>query len=205
MAMSLMQVLDVEVETLDSLFGIDAARMPASARDFHDQAADFRLAWAVAADWPAPINLLRERNRRQIKTVLTRAAVAAGVVTGVAVAWQVQRSAWWQSTTPRPRPAPSQAASPVRRPARPLAAAPVQRPPTVPPVAQPPVARVSVPARPSTAAAVRMPSPAPVALPPTSSPSAATSSTAGGRQSLLAGSGSCAARGRDRAGEAAAC
>ena len=29
--------------------------------------------------------------------------------------------------------------------------------------------------------------------------------TAGGRQSLLAGSGSCAALGRDRAGEAAAC
>ena len=79
MAVGLMEALDVEVETLDSLFGIDTARLPESAHEFREHAAELRLAFAAAADWPAPVNLLRERNRRRTKTILTRAAVAAGV------------------------------------------------------------------------------------------------------------------------------
>jgi hypothetical protein len=92
MTVPLMERLDVEVETLDSLFAIDAARLPEPADEFRDRSAELRLAWAVAADWPAPINLLRERQRRRAKIVLTQAAVVAGVATGVGLAWQVQQS-----------------------------------------------------------------------------------------------------------------
>ena len=64
-----MERLDVEVEPLDSLFGIDAARLPEPADEFRERSAELRLAWAAAADWQAPINLLRERRRRSSKTV----------------------------------------------------------------------------------------------------------------------------------------
>ena len=104
MTVPLMERLDVEVETLDSLFAIDAGRLPEPADEFRERSAELRLAWAVAAEWPAPINLLRERQRRQAKIVLTRAAVVAGVATGVGLAWQVERSSWWQATSPVPNP-----------------------------------------------------------------------------------------------------
>ena len=61
MAIRLMEQLDVEVETLDSLFGIDPVHLPEPPHEFREHATDMRLAWAVAADWPAPVNLLRER------------------------------------------------------------------------------------------------------------------------------------------------
>ena len=64
MAAALMEQLDVEVEPLDSLFGIDAARLPEPADEFRERGAELRLAWAVAADWPPAINLLRARRRR---------------------------------------------------------------------------------------------------------------------------------------------
>jgi hypothetical protein len=54
-------LLDVEVEPLDSLFGIDAARLPEPADEFRERGAEVRLAWAAAADWPPAINLLRAR------------------------------------------------------------------------------------------------------------------------------------------------
>ena len=96
MAVGLMEALDVEVETLDSLFGIDTARLPEPADEFREHAAEYRLALAAAIDWPGPVNLLRERNRRRTNAILARAAIAAGVITGVGVAWQVQRSDWWR-------------------------------------------------------------------------------------------------------------
>ena len=92
MTLSLMERLDVEVEPLDSLFGIDDERLPEPSDDFRERVVDLRIAWAVAADWNAPIDFLRERRRRTAKTALTRAAVVAGVATGVAVAWRLQRS-----------------------------------------------------------------------------------------------------------------
>ena len=61
MTVSLMERLDVEVETLDSLFGIDAARLPEPADEFRERGAELRLAWAAAVDWPPAINLLRAR------------------------------------------------------------------------------------------------------------------------------------------------
>ena len=139
MALGLMEALDVEVETLDSLFGIDAARLPDPAHEFREHAAELRLAWAAAADWPAPVNLLRERNRRRTKAILSRAAVVAGVVTGVGVAWQVQRSAWWRAT-----PA-SQEAAQARAVIRPPAVAVAVRRPPVAPVIPPPVPLRPVP------------------------------------------------------------
>jgi hypothetical protein len=61
MTLPLMERLDVEVEPLDSLFGIDEARVPEPASQFRDRAAELRLAWAAAADWPPPLNLWRAR------------------------------------------------------------------------------------------------------------------------------------------------
>jgi hypothetical protein len=146
MAMMLMERLDVEVETLDSLFGIDTVHLPEPAQEFREHAADLRLAWAAATDWPPPVNLLRERARRVTKTMLSRAAVAAGVATGLGVAWQVQQSDWWRSA-PAPRPAT------IRTTSRSLADPPV------------PVA----PVRPAPAAVAVRPAPAP---PPQSAPAA---------------------------------
>jgi len=84
MTARLMERLDVEVEPLDSLFGIDAAQLPEPADGFRERGAELRLAWAVAADWPPPINLLRARNRQASKAMLARAAVAP-----------VWRQDWW--------------------------------------------------------------------------------------------------------------
>ena len=147
MAVMLMEQLDAEVETLDSLFAIDAARLPEPAYEFRDHSAELRLAWAAAADWPAPINLLRERQRRLTKTVLTRAAVVAGVATGVGVAWQVQRSDWWRSTSTSPLPTSPAVSNP---PAASAITAPVRRlpapSPLVPPDAPPVVRQATKPA-----------------------------------------------------------
>src|SRR5436190_8459560 len=63
MTAPLMERLDVEVEPLDSLFGINAVLLPEPADEFRERGAELRLAWADAADWPAPINLLRARSR----------------------------------------------------------------------------------------------------------------------------------------------
>jgi hypothetical protein len=134
MAVVLMEQLDAEVETLDSLFAIDAARLPEPAYEFRDHSAELRLAWAAAADWPSPINLLRERQRRLTKTVLTRAAVVAGVAAGVGVAWQVQRSDWWRSTSTSPLPTSPAVRNP---PAASAIAAPVRRLPAPSPLVAP--------------------------------------------------------------------
>jgi hypothetical protein len=101
MTLTLMERFDVEVEPLDSLFGVDTAHLPEPSDDFRERIVDLRLPWAVAADWNAPLDFLRERRRRTAKTVLSRAAAVAGVATGVALAWRVQQSAWFQSS-PRP-------------------------------------------------------------------------------------------------------
>ena len=103
MTLALTERLDVEVEPLDSLFGIDAGHLPSD--DFRERVADTRLAWAAAADWGAPINFLRERRRRLVKTVLTRAAVVAGVATGLGIAWRIQHSALLEAPRPAAKPA----------------------------------------------------------------------------------------------------
>ena len=54
MTAPLMERFDVEVEPLDSLFGIDAGRLPQPVEEFRERGAELRLAWAVASDWPSP-------------------------------------------------------------------------------------------------------------------------------------------------------
>jgi hypothetical protein len=165
MTLPLMERLDVEVEPLDSLFGIDADRLPDPADDFRERVADLRLAWAVAGDWNAPIDFLRERRRRMAKTTLTRAAVAAGVITGLAIAWRLQRSDVFQPSAP-----------PVKAPVAPPRTVAVAPPP------RPPVAAAPPPEAPPTVPAVKAPAPVvtltPVPPRPASGPARVDSSTA---------------------------
>jgi hypothetical protein len=135
MTVALMERLDVEVEPLDSLFAIDAERLAELGHEFRDYSAELRMAWAVAAHWPSPIDLLRERRRRRTRTMLTRAAVVAGAATGVGVAWQIQRSDWWRSSATSPPPLSARAASPA--PASAAIPVPVRRPQATSPVAAP--------------------------------------------------------------------
>ncbi len=100
MTAPLMERLDVEVEPLDSLFGIDATRLPEPADEFRERGAGLRMAWAAAVDVPSPINLLRPRRRQQANARFARAAIAAGVAVGLTVGWTVERSSWWRADDP---------------------------------------------------------------------------------------------------------
>ena len=102
MTVPLMERLDVEVETLDSLFAIDATRLPAPGAAFRDQAAALRLAWAVAADRPAPIDLLRDERRLAARASMSRAAVVAMTAVGLGAGWAVWRSVSTPSVVSRP-------------------------------------------------------------------------------------------------------
>jgi hypothetical protein len=97
----LMERLEVEVETLDSLFGIDSGCLPEPAQSFRERASELRLAWAAAAEWPT-INLLRASRRRTSHVLLSRAAVVAGVATGFGGVWNVSRIDAWDTTVPAP-------------------------------------------------------------------------------------------------------
>lgn len=78
----LIERLNIEVETLDTLEGIDTASLPAG---FGDQAATYRLACSIAAE-PPPVNLLpieitadrASRAGQRIFAAGTAAAVALG-------------------------------------------------------------------------------------------------------------------------------
>jgi hypothetical protein len=61
-----------------------------------------QVAWSVVADWPAPLNLLRARNRQASKAVLARAAVVAGMAAGLGAGLGIEHSRWWRSTAPTP-------------------------------------------------------------------------------------------------------
>jgi hypothetical protein len=100
MTAPLMERFDVEVEPLDSLFGIDAARLPEPVAEFRERGAELRLAWAVASDWPSPINLLRFRKRQASKAALARVAVATGMAAGLVLGWRIERSQIWRSIEP---------------------------------------------------------------------------------------------------------
>ena len=160
MTAPLMERLDVEVEPLDSLFRIDAERLPEPADEFRERGAELRLAWAAAADWPPSLNLLRVRPRQDSKTRLARTAVVGGVVAGVLVGWRVQQGGWWTTTAPRPLAAPPRApaaapAGPAVPSRTPAVVTPPASAPTAPLVESRTTATVPAPARP--APAVRPP------------------------------------------------
>jgi len=186
MTAPLMERLDVEVEPLDSLFGVDVARLPEPADEFRERGAELRLAWAAAADWPPAINLLRARRRQASRTMLSRAAVAAGIVAGLAGGYRLTQSAWWQSrpaaarrTAPPssnvgPAPALARGATPARPAPAPAATVAANKPPIVsppttvakaPPQAQPAAATNAI------AAQTPPPQPAPTSKPPVVPPS----------------------------------
>jgi hypothetical protein len=134
MAASLMTRLDLEVEPLDSLFGIDAARLPAPADEFRERGAELRLAWAAAADWPPTINLLRARRRLTSRMWLPRAAVIAGAAAGLGGSW------WVAERSLRPPPAriaptapPRGRPAPVKPPARVTPPATINKVPAIAP------------------------------------------------------------------------
>lgn len=116
MTLSLTERLDVEVEALDSLFGIDVEHLPEPADEFRERAAELRLAWSAAADWRGPINLLRYRRRRDRRVALAKAAVVAGIAVGLGTGWAIEQSRWWQSrpSDPIARATPPAVATPAR-------------------------------------------------------------------------------------------
>jgi hypothetical protein len=81
----LIERLNIEVETLDSLDGIDTSHLPEPADQFVEQVASMRLATAVAAE-PPPVNLLPldvnatrvNRAGQLIFALVSAAAVAFG-------------------------------------------------------------------------------------------------------------------------------
>jgi hypothetical protein len=100
MTLQLAERLDVEVEALDSLFGIDEATLSESIREFRERGAELRLAWAAAADRPPAHNLLRARRRAASHMILARAAVLAGMAAGLGVGVDVEGSPWWRAVEP---------------------------------------------------------------------------------------------------------
>jgi len=97
MTVPLMERLDLEVEPLDSLFGIDTNHVPQGEGSFQERIAELRLAWAAATDWPASLNLMRAPHRHRLRVALSRAAVVGGVAAGWGIGWQLAESARWQS------------------------------------------------------------------------------------------------------------
>ena len=100
MTAHLVERLDVEVEPLDSLFGIDEAQLSETTREFRERSAELRLAWAAAADLPPAHNLLRARRRAASHAILSRAAVLAGMAVGLGLGANVSASAWWKAAEP---------------------------------------------------------------------------------------------------------
>jgi hypothetical protein len=100
MTVSLIECLDLEVDPLDSLFGIDAGALPEEGLDIRERAAELRMAWAAAVDLPAPLDLLRDRRQQRQRAWIARAAVAAGMATGLGLGVAVQSSGWGLTAVP---------------------------------------------------------------------------------------------------------
>ena len=147
MSAMLTERMDVEVEPLDTLFGIDESRLPEPSDDFRDRVAELRPAWAAAADWPPHLNLLRGRHRARSKRFLAAAAIVAGVAAGVGAAWVTAHSGS-AVTKPAPRGAMAQAPNNAR--GAPRSAVPPQPVAPVPFVGPQPVTS-STPAAPKPA------------------------------------------------------
>ena len=185
MTVPLMERLDVEVETLDSLFAIDPVRLPEPADEFRERAADMRLAWAAAADRRPALDLFRNRRRRVMKTHLSRAAVVAGAAAGLGAGWWLQNQ-WRPPVKPVQRVASASVPEVPRHPTAPAVAraVTVTNQPTPPPerllpprklIAAPSATLVKAIAQPPVAAAqpvmISPPAPRPFVAPPPAPPS----------------------------------
>jgi hypothetical protein len=81
----LIERLDIDVETLDSLDGFDARSLRPPVDQFADRVASLRLAAAIAAD-PPPANLLTAGTPSWRATSLARPALAAGLFAALGLA-----------------------------------------------------------------------------------------------------------------------
>jgi hypothetical protein len=88
-AADLTKRFDVEVEPLLEPFGFATALDAAIV----ERCADLWMAWAVAVDQQTPLNLIHLRRRQFAQARFARAAVAAGIVVGVGLAWEAARCA----------------------------------------------------------------------------------------------------------------
>jgi hypothetical protein len=77
--------LNVEVETLDTLEGIDPSKLPEPADRFSEQVAAFRLAAAIAVE-PLPVNLLASNEPVSYMNRTNRRLVALGSAAAIAFA-----------------------------------------------------------------------------------------------------------------------
>jgi hypothetical protein len=159
MGVALTELIDVEVEPLDSLFGVDAEQLPLRSDELRDRMSELRIAWAAAADERPPLDFLRERRRQKAHATLSRAAVMAGAVAGLAVGWQVHDRWLGPVRGPSLRLAQSGAQPPERvRQESPVRGGPVP----VPPAREEPKPA----ARPTDSAPVVRPAPSPTASSP---------------------------------------
>ena len=101
MAALLVERLDIEVEPLDTLFGIDPSKVPTGTDHLSDRIAELRLAWAAAADARPALDLFRVQRSRTARKYLSRAAIAAGLVAGLGGGWLLQNR--WQPVALRSR------------------------------------------------------------------------------------------------------
>jgi hypothetical protein len=115
--------LDVEVEPLDTLFGIDEDQLPEPSERFRVRVACARVAWAAAADTRPPLSLLHARQRQAAHARFARVAIAAGMMAGVGIGWQVAESPLLGPPAPR-----------TVKTVREIRAIPVPKPPPVPEV-----------------------------------------------------------------------
>jgi Tfp pilus assembly PilM family ATPase/Tfp pilus assembly protein PilN len=97
MTAPLMEALELEIETLDSMQGIDVTALPEPVEAFREQVAALRLAWGLAADAAPTINLLpadimAARDARRLRLVLG-GGVAAAVAAGAILFWQADATA----------------------------------------------------------------------------------------------------------------
>jgi hypothetical protein len=109
MAILLMERLDVEVEPLDSLFGIDERHLPGDSAEFRERVSALRLAWAAAADPHPPIDLHRMHRRRGRGGRASNIVVAAGAAAGLLLGFQIE-----SLLPPVARPAANVSAMPAR-------------------------------------------------------------------------------------------
>jgi hypothetical protein len=77
--------LGIEVETLDTLEGIDPMKLPEPADRFSDQVAAFRLASAIAVE-PLPVSLLASNEPTGYVNLTNRRLIAVGSAAAVAFA-----------------------------------------------------------------------------------------------------------------------
>ena len=157
--------LNLEVETLDTLDGIDPMRLPEPADRFSEQVAAFRLASAIAVE-PLPVNLLAStdqngyvnRTNRRLVAVGSAAAVvfAALAYTRIGVDSDYGRGegqiAAVQREQVRPQPAPNVVASPPGAPAAAAATSPASPAAATPPArpARPRAPAAAIERRPAT-------------------------------------------------------